>query len=181
MGERKRGDHRNILPLLGLLPLLVLVESRPAGGVGDVDGGHLPKEVRQVLDVDYRGWTAPKISNDDLDICWRNHSPYEPTVVWADFDGDSTTDYAVELEVNRKVLLVMFLAREGAFAKQVVDPDLREAGILAVAKKGSKYFDHEQERGGTYRLNTISIVYCEKSAVSYIRGTKGFQRVFVED
>jgi hypothetical protein len=142
---------------------------------------HLPDQVRRLLDAEYRGWTFPTIAKEDIDLCWPPHSPYEPTLLWADFDGDAKIDYAVEVEVKGTSPLLVFLARGSSYEKRVVDADLRQAGILTLAKRGTRYFDHERNRSGTYSLDTISVIYCEKSQVSYVHGPKGFARVFVAD
>jgi hypothetical protein len=146
----------------------------PSGPSGSADA-KIPPQVRSILDAHHPGWALAAASKEDIDICMEKTSPFHPSVIWGDFDGDARDDYALQLTLCGTAAVMAFFAR-GAEFEEVPVTDTKEPGLLVVARKGTRYFDHERGQGGEYGLDTISLRYCEKSEVAFIFEAGKFKR-----
>lgn len=145
--------------------------------------GVIPSEIQDLLNSKYRGWRLAEPSREDRQTCFDKRSGFQPSIVWGDFNGDRQRDYAVEIIHKQRVILLAFLKQGMTYAEYAInsDPLGGTIPVLAISKKGEKYFDHERNRNGIYPFETVTAMYCESSAISFIFRNGGFAKVFVSD
>jgi hypothetical protein len=99
----------------------------------------LPQEVRRSLDIFFPGWRLLPVRPDVYAQCGREQPGGSPVVAGGDFDGDSATDYAVQVLIqyanNRAGMIVAALKRPDRYA--IVKADTA-CDYLVVRRKGAQ-------------------------------------------
>jgi len=141
----------------------------------------IPDGVKLVLDHLHPGWKLAEISDEDRQICFKNESKYEPTLIWGDFDGDGKQDYAAIIKYGTKTAVIAFLARGTGYQPFEVfvtsQRIKRPPDLLHVFPKGAQL-------GGTHRKalhESITAEYCESSTIVYFYEAGTFHQVITED
>ena len=145
--------------------------------------GMMPSEIQNRLSSKYQGWRLAEPSREDRQTCFDKRSGFQPSVVWGDFNGDRQRDYAVQITQRRQVILLVFLNQGMTYTEYAVnsDPLGGTIPVLGVSKRGEKYLDHERNRNSIFPFETVTAIYCESSAVSFIFRNGRFTKVFVSD
>lgn len=79
----------------------------------------LPSELNATLNTNYPGWTLPNLAKEYLEKTKRNHTG--PYFLQADFNGDSTLDFAVQYLYKDSIYIKAYL--------QQPDKKLQEFGL----------------------------------------------------
>ena len=144
----------------------------------------LPSPLRAALDREYRSWSFGIVTPEVL----RNFrgKPLFPNLIFGDFDGDGSRDYAVKIAYTEKAArvqrIIVFLHRGKDFLPHVLDTAPENSiTYLWLAAKGTNGFDHESEKEFVYQNDAVTLVFDEKAAVSYIYEGGKFRSVITAD
>lgn len=170
-------------PFIIRLVKLVSNIAQPTGRPTSPREGMIPSEIQSLLNSKYQGWRLAKPSREDTQTCFDKRSGFQPSMVWGDFNGDRQTDYAIQIIHRQQVILLAFLNQGATYTQSAINSGPLDGTIpvLAISKKGEKYLDHERNRNGIYPFETVTAVYCEASAISFIFRNGRFVKVFVSD
>jgi hypothetical protein len=144
---------------------------------------HLPGIIKVLLDAKYPGWRLADVSEENLGICFDKKSPFQPSLVWGDFDGDGKQDYAIRITQGKDNIAIAFLQQGADFKDYVllVDHETSGRGLLSLSHKGGKFYDWGKKTSDNYPNDSPTVAYCETSAISYIFRAGKFDEVFVAD
>ena len=121
----------------------------------------IPVSMKVYLDQHYPGWALAKTSKQDVLNCFDKKSPFVPSFVWGDFNGDRVRDYAIQLRHQHRIKLLVFLSDNSAHV--LSDYESNIGNILEVLAKGDEYFDMGQQEYIKFSVDILrSIFDCEK-------------------
>ncbi len=142
----------------------------------------VPNEARVALDRLHPGWKLAGISYENRQYCYKKDSPYQPTLVWGDFNGDGRRDYAAIVTYGWKTGVIILLATDQGYKPVEVftttrqgerPPELLDVGpegmLLGIGRPRKML--HE----------TVIMQYCEAASVAFVYANGNFRRVYSED
>jgi hypothetical protein len=142
----------------------------------------LPSKIVAILDRTHAGWALAQPSSQTLAECgWsENDTGMGPTLVWGDFMGNGSRDYAAEIDAAGVRYVLAFVRTANGYTVHELSrgeyPD-----ILTIARAGGQYHDYEKDADRTYPADSPVEIYCEKAAIAYIFKHGQFKKVWVSD
>jgi hypothetical protein len=82
----------------------------------------VPDAVRKDLDATCAGWQLAAVLPEIADEIKTRTPTWPPNLLPGDFNGDREVDVAVLMECKGTVQLIAFVARDGGFAKTILEP-----------------------------------------------------------
>jgi hypothetical protein len=162
-------------------------EANPSDWRAGGDPSRVPSPIRRALDNEYPGWHFPQVFAGDLQVCRQPNAAFLPGLVWGDFDGDGTRDYALAVQRGDKRYTLAFLGRGSTFKKFVLNPS--GWNILGVASKGQTLPQvGEDTQGNLVRRKPVTLdndaligIHCESSSVAFVYNNGVFEHFFMSD
>lgn len=138
----------------------------------------LPASVTQELNASFPGWRLAPVVSETQRWFVESGRPYDPNQLQADFDGDSTPDWALQILHQGRQKVVVLLARNGAWKSQTLTSDRPDPyTFLLLYKKGSRDFDFEKLKAFRYNTDALGIMYFVQTPVTFFWRNGNFAKM----
>lgn len=126
----------------------------------------IPAPMKAYLDQHYPGWVLANTSKQDVAKCFDKRSPFLPSLVWGDFNGDGVRDYAIQISHRRRIMQLIFLSNSSVHVLANWEAD--RGFPFGVVPKGTKYGDFGQQKEITFPVDVLRSITCGQGEDYYV-------------